>query len=203
MSHNYGDGGFWFTQPAGNGYSGAHSFGGVATTKPSYLSGPPQTMGMRPRDVVKSAPVLQQRKRMIESRLATAVAQLEALPAGSSPQLRVGLEQEVFKLQQKLAALIAEIEALSAARAQDRERSGPQASPGTASPPFLPSYMEGEAPGSDLFDVSAEDGMVVSEEVEEPSGVMAWVEDNKLLAAGLGAVVGFFGYRHGKSKGWF
>jgi len=219
MSHNYGDGGFWFTQPVGNGYSGAHSFGGVAMAKPSYLSGPPSASvmqsgpslasAMQSSLTMKSVSMLQQRQRMVESRLAAAVAQLEALPAGTHPKTRDGLENDIYKLQQKLAALTSEIEALSVAEAQGRGTLGPQASPSTTSTPLMPSYMEGEGPGSDRFDArgdfdfSVEDGMVVSEDVEEPSGVMAWVEDNKLLAAGLGAVVGYFGYRHGKNKGWF
>jgi len=215
---SYGDGGFFFTQPVGNGYSGLGAFGAPMVQGPSA--------GLRPSAVIsycladgavctrEELTAEMDRIMAIWSSRGMSAAERRASPwwptftalrrkyhqMGTTPS-GTGLTTET-QFQSSTASTAAVADGSSGVVTYpDTERDLEYwASQGGVISP-MPALSPEQAEEMGLMPPDA--GMTVSSDMEEPEGIMGWVQSNRLLAAGIAAGAGYALYRYGKQRGMF
>jgi len=208
----YGDGGFFFTQPVGNGYSGLGSFGAAsAPATPSTVSLRAPTMSVRTRGGMSLAtrgavtsPCLRAGASCtiadIDAEMARISARWDAQGFSSAQRQQSKSWRTWTALKQLRTKLLARMAQAEAAYAQQEGQQTAEEEVVVRMGPVATS--EGQEPMDLIYTDLPPDALEeVSLDIEEPTGVVAWVYENKLLTAGIVGAVCFFGYREADRRG--
>ena len=223
----YGDGGFFFTQPVGNGYSGLGAFGAsmvkgpTASVRSSSVSsycladGAVCTREELKAEMDRITAIWSSRGMSAAARRASPwwptftalrrkyyqISTVPTLPSGTG--LMTGTQ-----FQPSTASTAASSDGSSEVVTDpgteyDLEYWASQSGSGGGGVSTMPMPMLSPEQVEEMGLMAPDEVMTVSSDMEESEGIMGWIQSNRLLAAGLAAGAGYALYRYGKQRGMF
>lgn len=223
----YGDGGFFFTQPVGNGYSGLGAFGAsmVKGATPGMRSSSISSYCLSDGAVCTSAELKAEMDRIaaIWSARGLTMAQRRAspwwptftalrrkyyqlttvptLPSGTG--LMTGAQFQPSTASTSASSDTSSEVATDPGTEYDLEYWASQSGSGGGGVSTMPMPMLSAEQVEEMGLMVPDDVMTVSSDMEESEGIMGWIQSNPLLAAGLAAGAGYAVYRYAKQRGMF
>ena len=203
----YGDGGFFFTQPVGNGYSGLGAFSTsmVRGASPGIRSSSISSYCLSDGAVCTSAELKAEMDRIaaIWSARGLTMAQRRASPWWPT---FTALRRKYYQLTTvpTLPPLIAPV--ISMTRVVPSEQSSPDLPDLSMMQPLGPGPMPmlSAEQAAEMGLVAPDEDVMfetVSAETEEPEGLMGLLRQNMLVSAAVIGAVAFFGFRFAKRQG--